>query len=45
MKVLLSIKPKYADKIFDGTKKYERPLDISSDFNKIPPQSFVHIQN
>jgi predicted transcriptional regulator len=23
MKVLLSIKPKYADKIFDGTKKYE----------------------
>lgn len=23
MKVLLSIKPKYADRIFDGTKKYE----------------------
>lgn len=23
MKVLLSIKPKYVDKIFDGTKKYE----------------------
>jgi len=25
------------------TKKYDKPLDIKSDFNKTPPQSFVYI--
>lgn len=36
MRVLLSIKPEYADKIFDGTKKYEfrkalfKRLDVKS---------------
>ena len=33
MKVLLSIKPEFAEKIFDGTKKYEFRKSIFKDAN------------
>jgi predicted transcriptional regulator len=37
MKVLLSIKPEYADKIFDGTKRYEfrRTIFKNPDVEKV----------
>lgn len=37
MKVLLSIKPEFADRIFDGTKKYEyrRMIFKNSDVKKV----------
>ncbi len=46
MKVLLSIKPEYADKIFDGTKKFEfrRSIFKNPDVNKVVVYSSSPVQ-
>ncbi len=46
MKVILSIKPEYANKIFDGTKKYEfrRAIFKNPDIKKIVVYSSSPVQ-
>jgi len=45
MKILLSIKPEYAEKIFAGTKKYEfrRSIFKNPDVKTVPLQFIVYI--
>ena len=41
--ILISINPKHVENIFNGTKKYEFPKDLSAYGIKTAPQSYIYI--